>query len=90
MFSIHLATHKDKKALVSIRKNGEDVASVINQDGKNTGNQMMGQSVLLQLTAGDKVYVYAFTGTWTDDWSQVHFTQFLGKSKNWCLQPIVT
>ena len=54
MFTVHLATHKDKKAVVSLRKNGEDVASVISQDGKNMGNQMMGQSVLMDLTVGDE------------------------------------
>ena len=30
MFMVHLATHKDKKALLSLRKNGMDIASIIN------------------------------------------------------------
>ena len=53
MFTITLATHKEKKALVSLRKNGQDMASIINQDGeKNKGNHMMGQSILLDLVRG--------------------------------------
>ena len=95
MFTIHLATHKEKKALVSLRKNGQDMASIVNQDGKNKGNHMMGQSVLLDLargiyvtryimglqfaSTGDEVYVYSFTGTWTADWPHIHFTQFIGR-----------
>jgi len=78
MFIIHLSTHKDKKALLSLRKNGLDMASIVNQDGKNKGNHMMGQCVLLNLNVGDEVYVYTFTGTWTADWPHIHFTQFVG------------
>jgi len=78
LFTVHLATHKEKKALVSLRKNGQDMASIVNQDGKNKGNHMMGQSVLLDLQSGDEVYVYSFTGTWTADWPHIHFTQFIG------------
>ena len=55
MFMVHLATHKDKKALLSLRKNGMDIASIINQDGKNKGNHMMGQCVLMELDPGDEV-----------------------------------
>ena len=55
MFMVHLATHKDKKALLSLRKNGMDIASIINQDGKNKGNHMMGQCVLMELDQGDEV-----------------------------------
>ena len=54
MFTVHLATHKDKKALLSLRKNGMDIASIINQDGKNKGNHMMGQCVLMELAPGDE------------------------------------
>ena len=71
MFIIHIATHKDKviqgysvkivhasclqKALLSLRKNGLDIASIVNQDGKNKGNHMMGQCVLMELEQGDEV-----------------------------------
>jgi len=79
LFTVHLATHREKKALISLRKNGKDVASIIGQDhGKNDRNHMMGQSVLLHLNQADEVYVYAYTGTWTADWPYNHFTQFIG------------
>jgi len=78
LFTINLATHKEKKALISLRRNGQDMASIIAQDGKNKGNHMMGQSVLLDLDISDEVYVYTFTGTWTADWPHIHFTQFIG------------
>ena len=68
-----------QKALLSLRKNGVDMASIVNQDGKNKGMHMMGQTVLLELERGDEVYVYTFTGSWTADWPHIHFTQFVGK-----------
>ena len=34
-----------------------DMASIVNQDGKNKGNHMMGQCVLLDLAMGDEVRV---------------------------------
>ena len=49
-----------QKALLSLRKNGADMASIVNQDGKNKGMHMMGQTVLLELARGDEVYVYTF------------------------------
>ena len=54
------------------------MASIVNQDGKNKGMHMMGQTVLLELDRGDEVYVYTFTGSWTADWPHIHFTQFVG------------
>lgn len=54
------------------------MASIVNQDGKNKGNHMMGQCILLDLNIGDEVYVYTFTGSWTADWPHIHFTQFVG------------
>ena len=59
-----------------------DMASIVNQDGKNKGMHMMGQTVLLELERGDEVYVYTFTGSWTADWPHIHFTQFVGKQKS--------
>ena len=59
-----------------------DMASIVNQDGKNKGMHMMGQTVLLELDRGDEVYVYTFTGSWTADWPHIHFTQFVGNISN--------
>ena len=79
MFMVHLATHKDKKALLSLRKNGMDIASIINQDGKNKGNHMMGQCVLMELDQGDEV-----RSSWglelipTDYFFQVYVYTFTG------------
>ena len=58
------------------------MASIVNQDGKNKGMHMMGQTVLLELDRGDEVYVYTFTGSWTADWPHIHFTQFVGINSN--------
>merc|ERR1719500_2497699 len=49
MFVFHVATHDNKKALLSIRLNGEEVASVFDQNHKdNHKNSMAGTTILLQ------------------------------------------
>ena len=51
-----MATHREKKALIALRRNGEDLASMIGQDhAKNERNQMMSQTILLDLSPGDEV-----------------------------------
>ena len=72
MFMVHLATHKDKKALLSLRKNGMDIASIINQDGKNKGNHMMGQCVLMELDQGDEV-----RSSWSLETNSIIFSRFM-------------
>merc|ERR1712183_404976 len=48
MFQFHIATHDNKKALLSIRKNGEEVASIFDQNHKdNHKNSMAGQNVIV-------------------------------------------
>merc|ERR1712002_1061124 len=45
MFQFHIATHDNKKALLSIRKNGEEIASIFDQNHKdNHKNSMAGQN----------------------------------------------
>merc|ERR1712107_735808 len=45
MFMFHIATHDNKKALLSIRKNGEEIASIFDQNHKdNHKNSMAGQN----------------------------------------------
>ena len=34
LFQFHIATHDNKKALLSIRKNGEEIASIFDQNHK--------------------------------------------------------
>merc|ERR1712168_272732 len=79
MFVFHVATHDNKKALLSIRLNGEEVASVFDQNHKdNHKNSMAGTNILLSLKAGDEVVVYAYTGTWLADFAMNHYTHWVG------------
>merc|ERR1712111_34879 len=79
LFVFHIATHDNKKALLSIRLNGEEVASVFDQNHKdNHKNSMAGTTILLQLKKGDEVVVYAYTGTWLADFAMNHYTHWVG------------
>merc|ERR1711971_440785 len=50
MFQFHIATHDNKKALLSIRKNGEEVASIFDQNHKdNHKNSMAGQNIIIDV-----------------------------------------
>merc|ERR1712073_200075 len=47
LFMFHIATHDNKKALLSIRKNGEEIASIFDQNHKdNHKNSMAGQNII--------------------------------------------
>merc|ERR1712110_1031785 len=62
MFQFHIATHDNKKALLSIRKNGEEVASIFDQNHKdNHKNSMAGQNIIIDVKRGDEIVVYAYT-----------------------------
>merc|ERR1712076_282942 len=79
MFVFHVATHDNKKALLSIRLNGEEVASIFDQNHKdNHKNSMAGNTIVLGLKAGDEVCVYAYTGTWLADFPMNHYTHWVG------------
>merc|ERR1719208_380535 len=79
MFVFHIATHDNKKALLSIRLNGEEVASVFDQNHKdNHKNSMAGTTILLNIKRGDEVVVYAYTGTWLADFAMNHYTHWVG------------
>merc|ERR1712172_39939 len=79
LFVFHIATHDNKKALLSIRLNGEEVASVFDQNHKdNHKNSMAGTTILLSLKKGDEVCVYAYTGTWLADFPMNHYTHWVG------------
>merc|ERR1712088_1124004 len=79
MFVFHVATHDNKKALLSIRLNGEEVASIFDQNHKdNHKNSMAGNTILLNLKQGDEVCVYAYTGTWLADFPMNHYTHWVG------------
>merc|ERR1712061_545223 len=79
MFQFHIAPHDNKKALLSIRKNGEEVASIFNQNHKdNHKNSMAGQNIIIDVKRGDEIVVYAYTGTWLADFPMNHYTHWVG------------
>lgn len=79
MFVFHIATHDNKKALLSLRLNGEEVASVFDQNHKdNHKNSMAGQNIILDVKRGDEIVVYAYTGTWLADFPMNHYTHWVG------------
>jgi hypothetical protein len=79
MFQFHIATHDNKKALLSIRKNGEEIASIFDQNHKdNHKNSMAGQNIILDVKRGDEIVVYAYTGTWLADFPMNHYTHWVG------------
>merc|ERR1711963_665144 len=79
MFQFHIATHDNKKALLSIRKNGEEVASIFDQNHKdNHKNSMAGQNIIIDVKRGDEIVVYAYTGTWLADFPMNHYPHWVG------------
>ena len=63
MFQFHLATHDNKKALLSIRVNDTEIASVFDQNHKdNHKNSMAGTNVVHNVKRGDKVIVEQMLG----------------------------
>ena len=66
MFQFHLATHDNKKALLSIKVNDKEIASVFDQNHKdNHKNSMAGTNVVHEVKRGDQVQSI----------SQRHFSQ---------------
>merc|ERR1712126_697725 len=56
LFMFHIATHDNKKALLSIRRNGEEIASIFDQNHKdNHKNSMAGQNIILDVKRGDEI-----------------------------------
>jgi len=79
MFMFHIATHDNKKALLSIRRNGEEIASIFDQNHKdNHKNSMAGQNIIISVNRGDEIVVYAYTGTWLADFPMNHYTHWVG------------
>merc|ERR1711971_884321 len=79
LFMFHIATHDNKKALLSIRKNGKEIASIFDQNHKdNHKNSMAGQNIIIDVKRGDEIVVYAYTGTWLADFPMNHYTHWVG------------
>ena len=79
MFQFHLATHDNKKALLSIKVGDKEIASVFDQNHKdNHKNSMAGTNVVHDVKRGEQVTLYAYTGTWLADFPANHYTHFVG------------
>jgi len=79
LFIVHVCSADMHKALLSIRLNGNEVASFYDQNHEsNHKNSMVGQSTLINLKIGDKVQVYMFTFTGLQDKRSNHLSQFVG------------
>jgi len=79
MFTIHVCTHDMKKGLLSLRCNGNEVASFYDQNhDSNHKNSMVGQSVVVELGEGDRVQVYMYTHTGIMDKRSNWLTHFVG------------
>merc|ERR1719435_497381 len=78
-FTIHICTHDMKKGLLSLRCNGNELASFYDQNhDSNHKNSMVGQSVVVELVEGDKVQVYMYTHTGIMDKRSNWLTHFVG------------
>lgn len=78
-FTIHVCTHDMKKALLSLRCNGNEMASFYDQNhDSNHKNSMAGQSIVAELNQGDKVQVYMYTATGLQDKKSNWLTHFVG------------
>jgi len=79
LFCLTVCSQDMKKVLVAIRRNGEEVGTVYDQNHiDNHRNSMAGQSLLVELEHGDRVQVYVYTFTGLHDKGANHLTQFLG------------
>ena len=78
-FTLNVCSHDLKKTLVALRRNGEEIASVYDQNHTdNHRNSMAGQTVLVELVPGDRVQLYMYTFTGLHDKKANHLTQFVG------------
>merc|ERR1719430_574659 len=79
MFTIHICTHDMKKGLLSLRCNGNELASFYDQNhDSNHKNSMVEQSIVAELAEGDRVQVYMYTHTGLMDKKSNWFTHFIG------------
>ncbi|CAB4065285.1 FGFR1 [Lepeophtheirus salmonis] len=79
LVALHVCTHDLKKVLISIRRNGTELATLYDQNHvDNHKNSMAGQSILTELLVGDKLQAYLYTFTGLHDKEGNHLTQFMG------------
>ncbi|XP_023342315.1 uncharacterized protein LOC111712039 [Eurytemora carolleeae] len=91
MFTIHICTHDMKKGLLSLRCNGNELASFYDQNhDSNHKNSMASQSIVADLEKGDRVQIYMYTHTGLMDKKSNLFTHFVGiflRPKNFMVEP---
>ena len=76
---MNVCTHDMKKALIALRRNGTEVASLYDQNHvDNHKNSMAGQTCLVDLMKGDKIQLYMYTFTGILDKAGNRLTQFMG------------
>lgn len=79
LLSLTVCSQDKKKILISIRRNGDELSSLYDQNhADNNSNSMSSQIFIAQLGSGDKICVYLYTNTGTTDRKTNHFTQFSG------------
>ena len=79
LLSLSVCSQDRKKVLISLRRNGQELASLYDQNHvDNNKNSMSSQMLVAELEQGDKVQVYLYTGSATSDKKSNHFTQFSG------------
>ena len=64
---------------MSIRKNGEEIGTLYDQNHiDNHRNSMASQTVVTELSQGDRVQLYLYTFSGLHDKKANHLTQFCG------------
>ena len=79
LLTLTVCSQDKRKVLVSIRRNGEELASLYDQNHvDNNANTMSSQVFITGLTKEDTISVYLYTNTGITDRKTNHFTQFSG------------
>mgnify|MGYP001450054841 CR=1 FL=1 len=79
LLTLTVCSQDKRKILISIRRNGEELASLYDQNhGDNNANTMSSQVFMTRLTKSDTITVYLYTNTGITDRKTNHFTQFSG------------
>ena len=79
LLTLTVCSQDKRKILISIRRNGEELASLYDQNHvDNNANTMSSQVFITKLTKADTITVYLYTNTGITDRKTNHFTQFSG------------
>ena len=79
LLTLTVCSQDKRKVLISIRRNGEELASLYDQNHvDNNANTMSSQVFITGLSKEDTISVYLYTNTGITDRKTNHFTQFSG------------